>query len=57
MRSFRFDPDSKRAILNGKPYYMRGTNVCIYRFFEDASRGNLPWSKEWVRDLHKKFKP
>jgi beta-galactosidase len=56
MRSFRFDKESGRAILNGKPYFMRGTNVCVYRFFEDAVRGDRPWRKEWVRRLHQKFK-
>jgi hypothetical protein len=55
MRSFRFDKDSGRAILNGKPYFMRGTNVCAYRFFEDAQRGDKPWRAEWVRRLHRKF--
>ena len=43
-------------MLNGKPYFMRGTNVCIYRFFEDAERGDKPWRAEWVRQLHQKFK-
>ncbi|MCP4609397.1 MAG: hypothetical protein GY845_11855 [Planctomycetes bacterium] len=56
MRTFRFDKDSGRAVLNGKPYIMRGTNVCVYRFFEDAERGDKPWRKEWVRRLHRKFK-
>jgi beta-galactosidase len=56
MRSFGFDRESGRAMLNGKPYYMRGTNVCIYRFFEDAERGDKPWRAEWVRRLHQKFK-
>ncbi len=56
MRSFRFDKESGRAILNGKPYFMRGTNVCAYRFLEDAERGDKPWRKEWVRRLHRKFK-
>jgi hypothetical protein len=56
MRSFRFDKETGRAILNGKPYFMRGTNVCVYRFFEDALRGDRPWRKEWVRRLHRKFK-
>ncbi|MHC4432576.1 MAG: glycoside hydrolase family 2 protein [Planctomycetota bacterium] len=56
MRSFRFDAESGRAILNGEPYYLRGTNVCAYRFFEDAERGDKPWRKEWVRRLHRKFK-
>jgi len=56
MRSFRFDKETGRAVLNGKTYFMRGTNVCAYRFFEDAERGDKPWRAEWVRDLHRKFK-
>jgi hypothetical protein len=56
MRSFRFDRQSGRAELNGKPYFMRGTNVCINRFFEDADRGDRPWRLEWVRRLHEAFK-
>ncbi|NLZ04507.1 MAG: hypothetical protein GXY19_05010 [Phycisphaerae bacterium] len=56
MRSFAFDRASGRAMLNGKPYFMRGTNVCAYRFFEDAERGDRPWRAEWVRRLHQKFK-
>jgi beta-galactosidase len=56
MRSFRFDRQTGRAILNGRPYIMRGTNVCAYRFFEDAGRGDKPWRAEWVRRLHQKFK-
>ena len=56
MRSFRFDKETGRAVLNGETYFMRGTNVCIYRFFEDADRGDKPWRAEWVRNLHRKFK-
>jgi hypothetical protein len=56
MRSLKFDKESGRAVLNGKTYFMRGTNVCIYRFFEDAERGDKPWRAEWVRKLHRKFK-
>jgi len=56
MRSFRFDRETGRAVLNGKTYFMRGTNVCVYRFFEDDDRGDKPWRKEWVRRLHRKFK-
>jgi len=56
MRSFRFDRETGRAVLNGKPYFMRGTNVCAYRFFEDAERGDKPWREEWVRRLHQQFK-
>ncbi len=56
MRSFRFDPETKRAILNGKPYYLRGSNVTLLRFFEDDQRGDLPWRANWVRKLHQRFK-
>ena len=56
MRSFRFDPEKKIALLNEKTYYMLGTNVCIFRFFEDPDRGSLPWNREWVTTLHERFK-
>ncbi len=56
MRSFRFDPKTKRALLNGKPYYLRGSNVTLYRFFEDAGRRDLPWRSDWVRKLHRQYK-
>ncbi len=56
MRSFRFDRQTGKALLNGKPYMMRGTNVCIYRFFEDSLRKDRPWRTEWVQRLHEKFK-
>ncbi len=36
MREFRFDPAAGRAVLNGRPYFMRGSNITLYRFFEDA---------------------
>lgn len=56
MRSFSFDQPSGRALLNGKPYYLRGTNVCIFRFFEDSERKRRPWDRDWVRRLHQAFK-
>ncbi len=56
MREFRFNPETKRAELNGNTYFMRGTNVCIFRFFEDPDRDSLPWDRDWVRELHRKFK-
>lgn len=56
MRTFRFDPERKVALLNEKPYYLRGTNVCIFRFFEDPERSALPWNDEWVLKLHDRFK-
>ncbi len=56
MRSFTGNPDGNAYLLNGKPYFMRGTNVCILRFFEDPDRGGLPWDDDWVIELHQKFK-
>lgn len=56
MRSFSFDRDRGMALLNGEPYFMRGTNVCIFRFFEDPDRAGLPWDREWVAKLHSRFK-
>ena len=56
MREFHFDPLTKKAVLNGKPYFMRGSNITLYRFFEDEACKDLPWDSTWVRDLHKSFK-
>jgi hypothetical protein len=56
LRTFTTDPETGRALLNGRPYYLRGSNVCIYRFFEDAERKELPWDRQWVRNLHRRFK-
>ena len=56
MREFRLDPVTGRAMLNGKPYYMRGSNFTLYRFFEDADRAALPWDEAWVRLLHQRVK-
>jgi hypothetical protein len=56
MREFHFDPLTQKAVLNGKPYFMRGSNITLYRFFEDESCKDLPWNSDWVRNLHKSFK-
>lgn len=56
MREFKFDPATGRAMLNGRPYFMRGSNFTLYRFFEDSECGNLPWDKKWVRLLHQRVK-
>lgn len=56
MRTFRFDPVAKCALLNGKPCYLRGSNITIERFYEDAERSDLPWNPDWVRKLHRRIK-
>lgn len=56
MRSFRFGRFTKTALLNNEKYYLRGTNVPVYRFFEDSLRKNLPWNEKWVRLMFSRFK-
>lgn len=56
MREFHFDPKSGRAILNGQPYPMRGSNITLYRFFEDAECRGRPWDRAWVRTMHQRVK-
>ena len=56
MRDFHFDARTKQPMLNGKPYYLRGSNMCFFRFEEAENRGDKPWREEWVRRLFKKYK-
>ncbi len=51
MREFHFDTATQRAVLNGKPYFLRGSNIALHRFFEDPASGTLPWDEHWLRRL------
>jgi hypothetical protein len=51
MREFRFDTATRRAYLNGQPYFLRGSNITLHRFFEDPLSRALPWDEAWVRRL------
>ncbi|MCQ6272749.1 hypothetical protein M8J71_20025 [Pseudarthrobacter sp. R1] len=51
VREFRFDTPTKRAYLNGKPIFLRGSALALHRFFEDPMCGSLPWNEDWVRKL------
>ncbi|MGC9035526.1 MAG: glycoside hydrolase family 2 protein [Verrucomicrobiia bacterium] len=51
MREFRSDAKTGRFYLNGKVYYLRGSNITLHRFFEDPLCGDLPWNESWVRKL------
>lgn len=51
LREFRFDTATKRAYLNGKVYFLRGSNITLHRFFEDPKSGTLPWQDAWARKL------
>jgi hypothetical protein len=51
IREFRFDTATKRAYLNGKVLFLRGSNITLHRFFEDPKSGSRPWDEKWVRQL------
>jgi hypothetical protein len=51
MREFRFDTVTQRAYLNGRPYFLRGSNITLHRFFEDPNVGTLPWDEAWLHRL------
>jgi beta-galactosidase len=51
VREFRFDTATMRAYLNGAPYFLRGANITLHRFFEDPLSRELPWNDSWVRKL------
>ncbi|MGE5420442.1 MAG: glycosyl hydrolase 2 galactose-binding domain-containing protein [Chloroflexota bacterium] len=55
MREFTYDTIKGVPMLNGKPYFLRGSNITLYRFFEDPDCGSLPWDTSWVRKLHRSF--
>jgi len=56
MRHFCFDKETKKPMLNGNPYYLRGNNITMYRFFEDPDRAGLPWDLNWAREILQGFK-
>ena len=51
MRELRFDTATRRAYLNNRVYFLRGSNITLHRFFEDPKAGALPWNEKWVRTL------
>ena len=51
MREFHFDTVTQRAYLNGRPYFLRGSNITLHRFFEDPDVGTLPWDEAWLHRL------
>ncbi len=56
MKEFHFDSTTKLPMLNGKVYYLRGTNIAPYRFYEDPQRGSYPWNEAWARQVLAEFK-
>ncbi len=51
VREFRFDTATKRAYLNGRVYFLRGSNITLHRFFDDPQCRALPWDEAWLRKL------
>ena len=51
MREFHFDTVTQRAYLNGRVYFLRGSNITLHRFFEDPDVGMLPWDEAWLHRL------
>lgn len=51
MREFKFETATKRAYLNGKIIYLRGSNITLHRFFEDSLCNALPWNEKWLQKL------
>lgn len=49
MREFRFDTVSRRALLNGRDYFMQGASLTLHRFFGDPLSKQHPWEEAWVR--------
>ncbi len=43
--------DEPGFFLNGRRYYLRGSNLSLHRFFQREARGSLPWDRAWVRRL------
>lgn len=51
MREFHYDSRTQKAYLNNKIIYLRGSNICMNRFFEDSLCRDNPWNEKWVRRL------
>ncbi len=51
MREFRFDTPTRRAFLNDRMIFLRGSNITLHRFLEDPRAGALAWDEKWVRKL------
>jgi hypothetical protein len=48
MREFRFDTATRRAYLNGKVCFLRGSSITLHRFFGDPLCKGHPWDAAWV---------
>ena len=46
-----FSREGKLYTLNGEPFYLRGSNITLHRFFEDPDSQALAWDREWVKKL------
>lgn len=49
MRELRFNSKTRKAYLNNKIFYMRGSNIALHRFFDDTLCTKQPWDTAWVK--------
>jgi beta-galactosidase/beta-glucuronidase len=55
MREFRVDSVTQRAYLHGRPYFLRGSNITLHRFFEDPESDTLPMGRKVATGDEKKL--
>jgi beta-galactosidase/beta-glucuronidase len=51
MRELHFDTQTRKAYLNNRIFYMRGSNIALHRFFDDSLCRKQPWNAEWAHRL------
>lgn len=51
MRELRFDTKTRKAYLNNRIFYLRGSNIALHRFFDDSLCRKQPWDPRWVKRL------
>lgn len=57
MRKIQIDKNyPNKALLNNRQYFFRGTNIGLFRFFEDTLCTTQPWDTAWVKKFHKRMK-
>lgn len=55
LRELRFDFVADRLLLNGKAFEFAGGQVDLGALFTNPSADNLPYNREWVRELFRRF--
>lgn len=56
MRTFDVNPHTRRFRLNGRDTMLLGTNIDLFRFYDDPQCGTKPWDREWMRAFFAQLK-